>query len=70
MCVHFIRDKITSVLVKIEKIHIEKNPTDLLIKSLPSIKFKHYLDLVGVRTDWITSTKVKITRRKEIYELR
>ena len=44
---HFIRDVIESEKVKVEKVSIEENPTDMFTKSLSSVKFKHCLDLIN-----------------------
>ena len=34
----------------VKKVHTLENPTDMLNKPLPISKFKHCLDLVGVRS--------------------
>lgn len=46
---HFIRDIVAEVKIKVDKIHTDENPADMLTKSLSNTKFKHCLDLVGVR---------------------
>jgi hypothetical protein len=33
----------------VDKIHTDENTVDILTKPLSNTKFKHYLDLVGVR---------------------
>lgn len=45
---HFVRDIIGTGAVKVLKITIEDNPSDMLTKALPYAKFKHCLDLVNV----------------------
>ena len=45
---HFIREKISQGVVKIEKISIEDNPTDIGTKVDTISKFKHCLKLLGV----------------------
>ena len=44
----FIHDIVSQGDVTVKKIGTVTNPIDMLTKSLPIIKFKHYLDLVGV----------------------
>jgi hypothetical protein len=46
---HFIRDIVAEGKIKVGKIHTDENPADMLTKPLPNTKFKHCLDLVGVR---------------------
>jgi hypothetical protein len=46
---HFIRDIVAEGKIKVHKIHTDKNPADMLTKPLSNTKFKHCLDLVGVR---------------------
>jgi hypothetical protein len=46
---HFIRDIVVEGKIKVNKIHTNENPIDMLTKSLSNTKFKHCLDLVGVR---------------------
>ena len=33
--------------VKVEKVSTEENPADMFTKSLSSVKFKHFLDLIN-----------------------
>lgn len=46
---HFIRDIVAEGKIKVDKIHTDEDPADMLTKSLSNTKFKHCLDLVGVR---------------------
>jgi hypothetical protein len=46
---HFIRDIVAEGKIKVDKIHIDENPVDMLIKTLSDTKLKHCIDLVGVR---------------------
>jgi hypothetical protein len=46
---HFIRDIVVEGKIKVDKIHTDENPADMLPKPLYNTKFKHCLDLVGVR---------------------
>jgi hypothetical protein len=46
---HFIRDTVAEGKIKMNKIHTNENPADMLTKPLSNTKFKHCLDLVGVR---------------------
>jgi hypothetical protein len=46
---HFIRDIVVEGKIKVYKVHPDENPADMLTKPLSNIKFKHCLDLVGVR---------------------
>jgi hypothetical protein len=46
---HFIRNIVAEGKIKVDKIHTDENPADMLIKPLSNTKFKHCLDLVGVR---------------------
>ena len=46
---HFIYDIIVEGKIKVDNIHTNENPADMLTKLLSNTKFKHYLDLVGVR---------------------
>jgi hypothetical protein len=46
---HFIRDIVAEGKIKVDKIHTDENPADMLTKPLSNIKFKHCLDLIGVR---------------------
>ncbi|KAL3514409.1 hypothetical protein ACH5RR_027126 [Cinchona calisaya] len=48
---HFIRDTIAEKKVSVQKINTRDNPVDMFTKSLPVAKFKHCLDLIGVRVD-------------------
>ena len=46
---HFIRDKVTQGEVKIEKVSTEDNPADIGTKVLNLTKFKHCMNLLGMR---------------------
>ncbi|GKD96258.1 hypothetical protein Tco_1380155, partial [Tanacetum coccineum] len=46
---HFIREVISEGVVYVRKIRTTDNPADMLIKPVTTNKFKHCLDLVGVR---------------------
>jgi hypothetical protein len=43
------RDIVAEGKIKVDKIHTDENPADMLTKPLSNIKFKHCLDLIGVR---------------------
>ena len=45
---HFIREKVTQGLIKVEKVPIEENPADVGTKILTLSKFRHCLDLLGI----------------------
>ncbi|XXG70305.1 hypothetical protein AAC387_Pa06g3093 [Persea americana] len=45
---HFIRDVIAEGAIAIIKIATAKNPTDMMTKTIPTVKFKHCLDLINV----------------------
>ena len=45
---HFIRDEIQNGRIKVVKVPIEDNASDMLTKPLPISKFRHCLDLVEV----------------------
>ncbi|KAH9647382.1 hypothetical protein KPL70_025173 [Citrus sinensis] len=45
---HFIRDEIAQEVVNVVKITSECNPADMLTKTLPSVKFKTALNLIGM----------------------
>lgn len=46
---HYVRDTIAQREIVVEKVHTSENPADMLTKPLPTAKFDHCLDLVGVR---------------------
>lgn len=46
---HFIREIISQGHIVVKKIGIDDNPIDMMTKLLSIVKFKHYLDLIGVR---------------------
>lgn len=48
---YFIRDDVIQYLVKINKIVIEDNFTDMLIKTLLTTKFYHCMNFVRVKTN-------------------
>lgn len=56
---HFIRDIDAQGLVKLNKVYIEKNPSNMLTKSMTIIKFKHCLDLTKVSHVWSLGLKGK-----------
>ena len=45
---HFVRDIIARGEIVVSKVSTHYNPTDMLIKTLSIVKFKHCLNLVGV----------------------
>ena len=45
---HFVRDVIARGDIAVSKISTHDNPADMMTKTLPSAKFEHCLDLVGV----------------------
>ena len=45
---HFIRNVIAQGAIVLKKIPMVDNPTDMMTKSIPMIKFKHCLNLIGV----------------------
>jgi len=45
---HFIRETIAEGNVAIRKINSLDNPADMFTKPLPTAKFKHCLDLIGI----------------------
>ena len=47
---HFIREIIAQGDLLVKKIGTVDNPADMMTKSIPAVKFKHCLDLVGVRS--------------------
>ncbi|PHT59703.1 hypothetical protein CQW23_02066 [Capsicum baccatum] len=47
---HFVREIIAHGDIMVSKINAHENPADMMIKTLPSAKFEHGLDLVGVES--------------------
>ena len=47
---HFARDIVADTNVIVKKIGTTHNPTDMITKSIPTPKFKHCLDLVGIHS--------------------
>ena len=45
---HFIREKVTQGLIKVEKVPTEENPADVGTKILTLSKFRHCLVLLGI----------------------
>ena len=45
---HFVRKIIARGVIVVRKISAHDNPADMMTKTLPSAKFEHCLDLVGV----------------------
>ena len=45
---HFIRDVISEGAIEMLKIATAENPADMMTKTIPAVKFKHCLDLIGV----------------------
>lgn len=48
VCYRFIRDILAENQILLVKIDTKENPTDMLTKVVPSVKFKHCLDLINV----------------------
>lgn len=44
---HFIRDVVFQRAILVKKIATANNPADMMTKLIPTIKFKHCLDLIG-----------------------
>ena len=49
---HFIRDVIAQGAIILKKIPTVDNPTDMITKFVPIIKFKYCLDLIDVGSIW------------------
>ena len=45
---HFVRDIVDKGDVVVKKISTHENPTEMMTKIVPAIKFRHCLDLLGV----------------------
>ena len=45
---HFVRDMLEDKLMKLVKVHIDDNPTDLMTKGLPLERVAHCCALMGV----------------------
>lgn len=45
---HFIRDIVSKGLVDVKKVSTHDNPADMITKAVPTNKFRHCLDLIGV----------------------
>ena len=45
---HFIRDLVMEMRIKVEKIHTDDNPADYITKSVSANKFQKYLRLICV----------------------
>ena len=45
---YFVRDEVGKDLVCVKKVHTTENAADMLTKTLPSSKFEHCLDLLGL----------------------
>ena len=45
---HFIREMLEDKLIKLVKVHIDDNPTNLMTKSLPPKRFSHCCAFMGV----------------------
>lgn len=43
----FVRDKIENGLIKVKKVHIDDNSTDVVTKAMTSTKFDKCLNLIG-----------------------
>ena len=58
---YFIRDVNAHSAIVVKKISSMDNPIDMMIKPIPTVKFRHYLDLIGVGSMWkpLRSVKVK-----------
>ena len=48
---HFVRDQVTSGIVKVQKVSTEDNPADMGTKIVTAAKFKHCLNLLHVNVD-------------------
>ena len=46
---HFTRDIVERGMVRVEKIPTADNPADMMTKPVPTVKFKHCLDLIRVQ---------------------
>ena len=46
---HFLRDEVSEGNIVVKKVGTADNPADMLTKPVPTNKFKHCLDLVGIR---------------------
>lgn len=46
--IYMLRDEVNKEVVKMEKVSTEENATDMLAKALPTAKFRHCLELVGL----------------------
>jgi len=47
---HFVRDIVANNKVAIKKIATAHNLADMLTKPVRTVKFKHFLDLVGIHS--------------------
>ena len=45
---HKIRELLESEEIKLQKVHTDKNTTDILTKTVMAIKFKHCLNLANI----------------------
>ena len=45
---HRIRELVESEEIKLQKVHTDENTTDMLTKTVTTIKFKHCLDLANI----------------------
>ena len=45
---HFIRDKVTEGVIRVEKVPTEENPVDFSTKVVTLNKFNHFLNLLGI----------------------
>jgi hypothetical protein len=45
---HFIREIIDNGQMSLQKVETKDNPTDMLTKIVPAIKFNHCLDLINI----------------------
>lgn len=45
---HFIRDIVSKGVVDVKKVSTHDNPADMMTKAVPTNKFRHCLDLIGV----------------------
>lgn len=44
---YLIRDVVSEGAILVKKIVIAENPTNMMTKPIPTVKFKHYLELIG-----------------------
>ena len=50
---HFIKDEIGIGMVNVVKVPSEVKPADMLSKPLPLVKFRNFLNLIGIINLWV-----------------